>query len=65
MAALLKKLDAWEAQREMNVARGQADMSRSKGPGALGVTDKGKLQLGKSAARNMLLATMRKNRAKR
>jgi len=53
------------ADGEMRVARGMADAARTpSGHGALGLNNKDKLKLGKKAAKTMLSATMKKNRAK-
>ena len=65
MAGLLKQMQAWEGQRIVNVARGQANMARSGGLGALGLTQADKLRLGRAAARNLMMGTVRENRAKR
>lgn len=53
---ILSKLKSWEAGREMNVARGKAAQSRS----GVGHSNKAKLALGKSAAKDMIAATRKK-----
>ena len=57
--SLRSSLRKWEAGREMNVARGQAAQSRSSP--ILG--NKDKLALGKAAAKNLIAATKKKNKA--
>ncbi len=52
-------------QAKTRVGHGQADVSRSKGRGALGLTNKDKLKLGKAAAKNLVEGTMETNKAKR
>lgn len=47
------------------VGRGQIDASRTEGRGALGLTNKDKLKLAKSGARNLLEGTRQANRKKR
>lgn len=60
---LLDRAKGWEAGREMSVARGQADASRTKNKGALGIGSKDKLKLGRAAAKGMIAATRKKNKA--
>ena len=63
--SVLSRMKEAEADREMNVARGQADASRTKtGEGSLGLTRKDKLNLGRAAAKNMIAATRKKNKAR-
>ena len=51
-------------EAKVRVGRGQADVSRGKGRGALGLTKKDKLKLGKAAAKNLVEGTIEKNRKK-
>jgi len=56
----LRTAARWEAGREMNVARGKAAQASEEGT----QSKKAKLALGKSAAKDMINATIKKNRNK-
>jgi len=65
MAALLKQLEAWQAQKAVDIGRGQADVSRAKHGTPFPLSNEAKLDSGRAAARNMVEGTIRKNRALR
>lgn len=50
---------------KVRVGHGQADASRTKGRGTLGLTNKDKLNLGRAAAKNLVEGTREVNKAKR
>jgi len=54
-----------EIEKAIRVARGKADASRTKGWGVLGLTNKDKLALGKSAAKDMIAGVRKVNLDKR
>jgi len=65
MAALLKKMEAWQAQKAVKIGRAQADAASGSGAVPFGLSNADKLRLGRASARNMVEGTIRKNRAKR
>jgi hypothetical protein len=54
-----------DIEKAIRVGRGKADASRTKGRGALGLTRKDKLKLGKSAAKDLIAGVRRANLDKR